>query len=143
MVLKKTLENPLDCKVIQQVHPKGNQSWIFILRTDVEPETPILWPPYARNWLIGKDPDTGKDWRQEKRMAENELVGWHHRLDGQWVWVSSGNSWWAGSLECCSPWGCKELDMTEQLNWTNVYIQLIHFDLHLNLTQCHKSTICQ
>ena len=84
VVLEKTLESPLNCKEIQPVHPKGNQSWIFIGRTGVEPETPILWPPDAKNWLIGRDPDAGKDWRQEEKgMEEDEMVGWHHRLDGQ------------------------------------------------------------
>ena len=79
VVLEKTLERPLDCKEIQPVHPKGNQSWIFIWRTDAEAETPILWPPDRKNWLTGKDPDAGKDWRREdKGMTENEMVGWHH-----------------------------------------------------------------
>ena len=83
MVLEKTLESPLDYKEIQLVHPKGNQSWVFIGRTDAEAETPILWPPDAKNWLIGKDPDGGKDWRQnEKGMAEDEMIGWHHQLSG-------------------------------------------------------------
>ena len=82
VVLEKTLESPLDCKDIQPVNPKGNQSWIFIGRTDVEAETLIFWPPDVKNWLIGKDPHAGKDWRQEKGMTENEMVGWHHWLDG-------------------------------------------------------------
>ena len=83
MVLEKTLESPLDCKEIQPVHPKGNQSWIFIGRTDVEAEAPILWPPDVKNQLIRKDPDTGNDWRrEEKGMTEDEMIGWHHRLDG-------------------------------------------------------------
>ena len=83
MVLEKTLDNTLDCKEIQLVHPKGNQSWIFIGRTDAEAETPILWPPDVKHWLIWKDPDAGKDWRQEEKgMTENEMVGWHHQLDG-------------------------------------------------------------
>ena len=112
-------ESPLDYREIQLVHPKGNQSWIFIGRTDAEAETPILWQPDAKNWLIGKDPDAGKDWRQnEKGMTEDEMVGWHHQLNGcefeQALGVGDGQ----GSLACCSPWGCKELDMTEQLNWT-------------------------
>ena len=82
-MLEKTLESPLDYKEIQSVHPKGNQAWIFIERTDAEAETPILWPPDAKNWLIGKDSDAGKDWRWEKKgMTEDEMVGWHHRLDG-------------------------------------------------------------
>ena len=81
VVLEKTLESPLDCKEIKPVHPKGHQSWIFIGRTDVEAETPILWPPDVKSWLIGKDPDAGKDWRrEEKGMTEDEMVGWHHRL---------------------------------------------------------------
>ena len=83
VVLEKMLESPLDSKEIQPVHPKGNQSWIFIGRNDAEAETPILWPPNAKNWLIGKDPDAGKDWRwEEKGMTEDEMVSWHHRLDG-------------------------------------------------------------
>ena len=83
VVLKKILESPLDCKEMQPVHPKGNQSWIFIGRTDVEAETPILWPPDVKNWLIWKEPDAGKDWRWEKKgMTEDEMVGWHHRLNG-------------------------------------------------------------
>ena len=82
VVLDKTLESPLDCKEIQSVHPKGNQSWVFVGRTDAEAETPILWPPDAKNWLIGKDPDAGKDWRQEKGTTEDEMVGRHHRLNG-------------------------------------------------------------
>ena len=84
VVLETTLESPLDCKEIQPVHPKGNQSWIFIGRTDAKAETPILWPPDAKNWLIWKDPDAGKDWRwEEKGMTEDEMGGWHHRLNGQ------------------------------------------------------------
>ena len=82
VVLEKTLERPLNCKEIQPVNPKGNQSWTFIGRTDAEAATPILWPPYAKSWLLGKDPDVGKDWRQEKGMTEDEMVGWHHRLSG-------------------------------------------------------------
>ena len=83
MVLEKTLESPLDCKEIQPVHPKGNQSWIFIWKTDVKAETPLLWPPDGKNWLIWKDPDAGKDWRQEEKgMTENEIAGWYHHLNG-------------------------------------------------------------
>ena len=112
MVMKKTLESPLDCKEIQPVLSKGNQSWIFIGRTDVEAETPTLWPPDAKSWLIWKDPDAGKDWRQEEKgTIEDEMVGWHHRLNGD----SDGQ----GGLACCSPWGCKDLDTTEWLNWTD------------------------
>ena len=82
MMLEKTLESLLYCKEIQSVHPKGDQFWVFIRRTDVEAETPILWPPDAKSWLIAKDPDAGKDWRREKEMTEDEMVGWHHRLNG-------------------------------------------------------------
>ena len=104
---------------IQPVHPEGDQSWIFIGRTDAEAETPILWPPDAKSLPIGKDPDAGKDWRQEKKGAtEDEMLGWHHQLNGhefeQALRVGDGQ----GSLVCCSPWGFKELDMAEQLNWT-------------------------
>ena len=95
VVLKKTLESPLGCKEIQPVHPNGNQSWIFIGRTNVEAETPILWPPDAKNWLIWKDPDAGKDWRwEEKGTTEDEMVGWHHRLNG--LELNSGSWWWTG-----------------------------------------------
>ena len=99
VVLEKTLESPLDCKDIQPVHPKGDQSWVFIGRTDAEAETPILWPPHAKSWLIGKDPDAGKDWGQEEKgMTEDEMAGWHHRLDGHGfsVQVNSGSWQWTG-----------------------------------------------
>ena len=119
MVLEKTLESPLDIKEIQPVCPKGNQSWIFIERTDVEAETPILRPPDAKNWLIGKDPDSGKDWRQEeKETTEDEMVGWHHWLNGHEFEQAPGVGDGQGGLVCCSPRGRKESDMTEQLNWT-------------------------
>ena len=115
--LKKTLGSPLDSKEIQSVHPKENQSWIFIGRTDAEAEIPILWPPDVKNWLIGKDPDAGKDWRQEEKgTTEDEMVGWHHRLYGHEFEQAPGVGDGQGSLECCSSWGHKELDMTEQLN---------------------------
>ena len=112
VVLEKTLESPLDCKEIQRVHPKENQSWIFFGRTDAETEPPILWPPDAKNWLIGKDPDAMKNWR-----TEDEMVGWHHRLDGHEFEQVPGVGDGQGSLACCSPWGHKESDMTEWLNW--------------------------
>ena len=119
VVLKKTLESPLDCKEIQLVCPKGNQSWIFIGRTDAEAETPILCLPDAKNWLTGKDPDAGKVWRKkEKGMTEDEMVGW---LDGHEFEQSPGVGDGQGSLACCSPWGCKELDMTEWLNCLTVF----------------------
>ena len=101
-----------------QGDPKGNQSWIFIGRTDAEAETLILWPPDVKNWLIWKDPDPGKDWKQEeKEMTEDEMVGWHHRLDGHEFEQASGVGDGQGSLACCSPWGHKESNTTEWLNW--------------------------
>ena len=126
VVLEKTLESPLAFKEIQPVHPKGNQSWIFIGSPDAEAETPVLWPPDA-NWLIGKDSDAGKDWRQkEKGMTEDQIVGWHHQLDGYEFEQASGVGDGQGSLACCSPWGRKELDTTEWLNWrTTTIIQNI------------------
>ena len=100
MVLK-TLENPLDCKKIQSVHPKGNQSWIFIGRTDAGAEIPILWPPDVKNWLIGKDPDAGTDWRwEEKGTTEDEMAGWHHRPDGHQFEQAPGVGYGQGSLGC-------------------------------------------
>ena len=121
VVLEKTLNSPLDCKEIKPKgsNPKGNQSWIFIERTDAEAETPILWPPDAKNWLLGKGPDARKDWRQEKGMTEDEMVGWHHRFNGHKFEQAAGFGDWQGSLECCSPWGHKELDANE-LNWPSI-----------------------
>ena len=119
-VLEKTLESPLDCKEIQPVHPKGNQPWIFIGGTDPEAEAPILWPPDAKSWLIGKDPDVGRDWGQEEKgMTEDEMVGWHHRLNGHEFEWTPGVGDGQGGLVCCSPWGCKESDTTEGLSWTD------------------------
>ena len=121
VVLEKTLESPLDCKEIQPVHPKVNQSWILTGRTDAEAETPILWPPDEKNWLIWKDPDAGKDWRQEKKgTTEEEMVGWHHRLDGHEFGWTPGVGDGQGGLACCSPWGYKESDTTERLTWTEL-----------------------
>ena len=106
---------------IQPVHPKGDQSWVFIERTDAEAETPVLWPPDAKSWLIWKDPDAGKDWRQEEKgTIEDEVVGWHHWVKGHEFEQALGVGDGQGSLECCNPWGCKESDTTEQLNWTEV-----------------------
>ena len=122
MVLEKTLESPLDCKEVQPVHPKGNQSWVFIGRTDVEAETLILWPPHAKSWLIGKDPDAGKDWGQaEKGMTEDGMVGWHHWLDGHEFGLTLGVGVGQGGLVCWSSWGHEALDTTERLNWTVLF----------------------
>ena len=117
VVLEKILESPSDYKGIQPVHPKGNQFWIFIGGTDAE--APIFWPPDGKSWLTRKDPDAGKDWRQEEKWrTEDEMSGWHHRLNGhesEWT-LAVGDG--RGGLGCCSPWGCQKLDMTEWLNWT-------------------------
>ena len=120
MVLEK-LESPLDCKEIQPVHPKGNQSWIFTGRTDAKAKTPVLWPPDVKNRLIGKDPDAGKVWRwDEKEMTGDEMVGWHHQLNGPKFEQALGVGDGQGILVCCSPWHCKESDMTEFLKWTEL-----------------------
>ena len=118
VVLEKTLESPLDCKEIQPVHSKGDQSWVFIGRTDVEAETPILWPLGTKSWLIWKDPDAGKDWGQEeKETTEDERVGWHQWLKGHGFEKTPGIGNGQGGLACCSSWGRKESDTTERLNW--------------------------
>ena len=123
VVLEKALESPLDCKEIQPFHPKGDQSWVFIGRTDAEAETPILWPPDVKIWFIRKDRNAGKDWKQEaKGTTEGKMVGWHHWLHGHESEQDLGDGEGQGSLVCCSPWGCKESDKTEQLN-SNLYPQ--------------------
>ena len=117
MMLEKTLESLLDCKEIKLVNPKENQPWIFIGRTDAEVESPILWSPDVKSQLFGKDPDTGEDWGQEEKGAtEDEMLEWHHWLNEHAFEQTLGNSEGQGSLVCCSPWGCKESDMTEPLN---------------------------
>ena len=123
VVLEKTLEGPLDCKEIQPIHSKGDQSWVFFGRTDAKAETPVLWPPHVKSWFIGKVSDAGRDWGQEEKgMTEDEMAGWHHQLDGsEFEWtpeVEDGQ----GGLGCCNLWGRKELDMTEWLNWTELMI---------------------
>ena len=120
-VLEKTFESPLDCKEIQPVHSKGDQSWVFFGRTDAKAETPALWPPHVESWLIGKDSDAGRDWGQEEKgMTEDEMAGWHHWLDGrEFEWTPEDGDG-QGSLVCCDSWGRKESDTTEQLNWTEL-----------------------
>ena len=123
VVLEKTLKSPLDCKMIQPVHQKGDQSWVFIGRTDVEAETPILWPPDAKSWLIGKYPDAGKDWGQQKKgTTEDKIVGWHHRFDG-WIWVDSGSWLWTGSPGILWFMGSQRVrqDWATELNWTELW----------------------
>ena len=119
VVLEKTLESSLDCKDIQPVHPKGDQSWVSFGSTDAEAETPILWPPHAKSWLIGKDPDAGWDWGQkEKGTTEDEMAGWHQWLDGHEFGLTLGVGDEQGDLAYCDSWGCQESDMTERLTWT-------------------------
>ena len=114
---RRLLRVPWTAREIQPVHPKGDQFWVFIGRTDAKAETPILWPPDVKNWLTGKDCDAGKDWRQkEKGTTEDEMVGWHHRLSGHEFEHVPGVSVWQRSLVCCSPWGLKDLDMTGRQN---------------------------
>ena len=120
VVLEKTLESPLDCKEIQPVHSKGDQPWVFFGRNDAKAETPVLWPPHAKSWFIGKDSDAGRDWGQEKGTTEDEMVGWHHQLDGRESEWTLGVGDGQGGLACCDSWGHKESDMTEQLNWTEL-----------------------
>ena len=123
VVLEKTLESPLDCKEIKPVYPKGNQSWIFTGRTDAEAETVILWPHDGKNCLTGKDPDAEKDWGQEEKgTAEDEMVGWHHWLNGHEFEQDPGVGDGQGGLACYGSRGCKESDMAEQLNWTELML---------------------
>jgi len=121
VVLKKTLESPLDCKEIQPVHSEGDQPWDFFGRTDAKAETPVLWPPHAKSWLIGKDSDAERDWGQEEKgMAEDEMAGWHLWLDGRESEWTPGAGDGQGGLACCDSCGRKELDTTERLNWTEL-----------------------
>ena len=136
VVLEKTLESPLDCKEIHPGHSKGDQSWVFIGRTHAKAETPILWPPHAKRWLIGKDSDAGKDWGQEEKgMTEDEMVGWHHQLDGHEFGWTAGAGDGLGGLACWNSWGCKESDTTERLNWTELK--------RLNTTHAQESWVWQ
>ena len=127
-MLEKTLESPSESKDIKPVNPKENQPWIFIRGTDVEAEAPILWPPDVKSWLTGKDLDAGKDWGQEeKRVTEDEMIRWHHGLNGHGFEQTPGDSEGQGSLACCSPWDCKESDTTQGLkNNYFVLILLVH-----------------
>ena len=121
VLLEKTLESPLDCKEIQPVHSEGDQPWNFFGRNDAKVETPVLWPPHAKSWLVGKDSDAGRDWGpEEKGMTEDEMAGWHHWLDGCESGWTPGVGDGQGGLACCDLWGHKESDMTEWLNWTEL-----------------------
>ena len=129
-MLKKTLDSPLFCK-IKPVNLKGNQHWIFIGMTDTEAEAPIFWPTDVKSQLFRKNPDAGKDWRQEgKGTTGDKIVGWHHLLNGRESEQASWDGEGQGSLACCSPWGHKESDMTERLNWTDL-TTIYFFKLHL------------
>ena len=143
VVLEKTLKSLLDCKETKSANPKGNQSWLFIGRTDDEAETSILWPPDAKNWLIWKDPDAGKDWRQkEKGTTEDEMDRWHHQLNGHESEQALVVGYGQGSLACCSPWGYKESDATEQLNlnsFNNVYT---FYNMSITLSRLTPSLSC-
>ena len=120
-MLEKTLESPLDCKEIQPVHSEGDQPWDFFGRNDAKAETPVLWPPHAKSWLTGKDFNAGRDWGQEEKgTTEDEMVGWHHWLDGHEFEWTPGVGDGQGGLACCNSWGHKESDMTERLNWTEL-----------------------
>ena len=121
IVLEKILESPLDYKEIQPVHSKGGQSWVFFGRTDAKAKTLILWPPHAKSWLIGKDPDAGRDsGQEEKGTTEDEMAGSHHRLDGHGFEWTLGAGDGQGGRACCNSWGRKKSDTTEWLNWTDV-----------------------
>ena len=126
-MLEKILESPLDCKEIQPVHSEGDQPWDFLGRNDAKAETPVLWPPHVKSWFIGKDSDAGRDWGQEEKgMTEDEMAGWHHWLNGHESEQALGDGDRQGSLTCCSPWGRKESDMTERLNWMMVFPVIIY-----------------
>ena len=141
VVLEKTLESPLDCKEIQPVHPEGNQSWVFIGRADADDETPVLWPPHLKSWLIGKDSDAGRDWGQEdKGTTEDEMAGWHHRLNGHVFGWTPGVGDGQGVLACCDSWGRKESDVTEQLKWTELIKSLC---FSLTVVAAHSPPIPQ
>ena len=134
-MLEKTLESPLDRKEIQPVHSERDQPWEFFGRNDAKAETPVLWPPHAKSWLIGRDFDAGRDWGQEEKgTTEDEMAGWHHWLDGrEFEWTPGVGDGQRG-LACCDSWGCKESDTTERLNWTELT------DLHyMNPDISHKS----
>ena len=139
MYLIFTHKSPLECKEIQPVHAEGDQAWELFGRTDVEAETPVLWPPDVKSWLIWKGPDSGKDWGQgEKGTTEDEMVGWHHRLNGHGFGWSLGVGDGQGGLVCCSSWGQKESGMTQRLNWTED--RLSHLSAHGLAHESHSVT---
>ena len=124
----------MDCKEIQPVHSKEDQPWVFFGRNGAKAETPVLWPPHVKSWLIGKDSDAGRDWGQEEKgTTEDEMAGWHHQLDGREFGWTLGVGDGQGGLACCDSWGRKELDMTEQLNWTELNCCFVLPVIFLNL----------
>ena len=136
VVLEKTLESLLDCKEIQSVHPEGDQPWDFFGRNDAEAATPILWPPHAKSWLMGKDPDAGRDWGQEEKgTTEDEMAGWHHRLDGR-VWMNSGSWWWIGRIGMLWFMGSQRVrhDWATELNWTD-WLMSIYIYIYLQVEE--------
>ena len=136
VVLKKTVESPLDCKKIQPVHPKGDQSWVFIGRTDVEAETPILWPPHEKSWLIGKDPNAGKDWGQEEKgTTEDEMAGWHHQTQWTWVWVDSRSWWWTGRPDVLRFMGSQRVGHN-WTDWLTIFLTLVSFTAQSQALTC-------
>jgi len=142
VVLEKTLESPLDCMEIKPIHPKGNQSWIFIGKTDAEAEAPKPWPPDAKNWLITNNPDTGKDWRQEEKgMKEDEMVGWHHSLNGHEFEQAPGVGDGQEILACCNPW-----DLRVRHDWVtelNLYVNWLKmtYAKGKNQTEIYRSIL--
>ena len=145
VVLEKTLESPLDCKEIQPVHSK-DQPWVFFGKTDAKAETPVFWPPHAKGWLIGKDLDAGRDWGQEEKgITQDEMAGWHHRLNGHEFEWTLGVGDGQGGLACCSSWDCKESNTTEQLNWMELnwteYIRKWAFWENSNILLWHCMTV--
>ena len=138
VVSEKTLESPLICKEIQSVHSKWDQSWVFFGRNDAKAETPVLWPPHVKSWLIGKDSEAGRDWGQEEKgMTEDEMAGWHHRLDGC-VWVNSGSWWWTGRPGVLQFMGSQRVghDWVTELNWTDLlkfYSMVVPLRIYLKM----------
>ena len=131
VVLEKTLESPLDCKEIQPVHSKGDQSWVFTGRTDAKAEAPVLWPPHVKSRLIGKDSDAGRDWEQEEKgMTEDEMAGWHYWLNGRESGWTPGVGDGQGGLACCDSWGHKESNTTEWLNWTELKVNQLYIYIY-------------
>ena len=136
VVLEKTPESPLDCKEIQPVHPKGDQSWVFIGRTDVKAETPIFWPPDAKSLLIWKDPDVGKDWSgEEKGTTEEEMAWWHHWLDAHEFWVNSRSWWWTGKPGVLQSVGLQSQTWLSDWTGLNLWKVLSHLQSHFNLSK--------